>query len=180
MAALMRSLVLLLVVVAPLARGNEDASIATQRIKAAFLYKFAAYVQWPAGAFTEAGSPIVIGIAGADPMARELAQAVAGRKVGTRPMQVHRLGRADGTVECCQILFIGSGSIRAAELLSHARGRPVLTVTEEEAEHPKGSVINFLVVEDRVRFDIARDAAERNRLQLRSQLLGVARQVSAQ
>jgi len=55
----------------------------------------------------------------------------------------------------------------------------VLTVTEAATEHPKGSIINFLAAEDRIRFDISREAAERNGLQLRSQLLGVARQVIA-
>ena len=62
-------------------------------------------------------------------------------------------------------------------MLAHAQGRPVLTVTETATEHPKGSIINFLAVDERVRFDISREAAERNGLQLRSQLLGVARQV---
>ncbi len=56
----------------------------------------------------------------------------------------------------------------------------MLTVTERESEHPRGSVINFVPADDRVRFDISREAAEKNNLQLRSQLLGVARQVRPQ
>jgi len=67
-----------------------------------------------------------------------------------------------------------------AELLAGAQGHPVLTVTEVDAQHPKGSVINFLASEDRIRFDISREAAERNGLQLGSQLLRVARQVASQ
>lgn len=160
------------------ARAAEEPT-ATQRIKAAFLYKFAAYVEWPPEAFAGADTPIVIGIAGADDMARELARAIAGRKVGTRQMQVHRLEPGERAGNCCQILFIGesSGSARAQELLGEAQGRPVLTVTEAQAAHPRGSVINFRV-EERVRFDIARDTAERNGLRLRSNLLAVARLVS--
>jgi hypothetical protein len=64
-------------------------------------------------------------------------------------------------------------------MLANARGHPVITVTNVEVQHPKGSIINFLVTDDRIRFDISREAAERNGLQLRSQLLSVAHQVAA-
>jgi hypothetical protein len=170
-------IVALLVSVPPCAAAEESALAVQQRIKAAFLYKFAAYVEWPAAAFAEPESPIVIGVAGSDAIAKEVEQAVAGRKVGGRPLQVRRLGRAESANDCCQILFIGGGeSERAADLLARAQGRPVLTVTENE--NAKGSVINFLAQDGRVRFDISREAADRNGLQLRSQLLGVARQVA--
>ena len=76
-------------------------------------------------------------------------------------------------------LFIGADSDQPGELLAQARGHPVLTVTEAETAHPEGSVINFAVADERVRFDISRAAAERNALQLRSQLLAVARHVSS-
>jgi hypothetical protein len=160
--------------------ATEDSTLAIQRIKAAFLYKFAAYVEWPSKAFREADSPIVIGVAGADSIATELEHAVVGRTVSGRPLQVHRVaGPEDG--DCCQVLFIGGDNDqdRVRELLKRAQGHPVLTVTELESEHPKGSIINFLNATDKVRFDISREAAERNGLQLRSQLLAVARQVSS-
>jgi hypothetical protein len=159
--------------------AEDPARVVQERIKAAFLYKFAAYVEWPRDTFANAASPIVIGIAGADSLALELEQAIAGRDVGGRSLRVHRLGRGESASDCCQILFVGAGQerTRAAQLLTDAQGRPVLTVTDASAEHPKGSVINFLAAEDRVRFDISREAAERNGLQLRSQLLGVARKV---
>ena len=159
--------------------GAEEESLAVQRVKAAFLYKFAAFVEWPENAFPNASSPIVIGIVGSDAVAKELATAAADRKLGSRPVRIQRLGRTDHADACCQILFIGAGSDRQGELLAQARGHPVLTVTEAEGVHPKGSVINFMLVEDRVRFDISRDAADHNGLQLRSQLLAVARQVSS-
>lgn len=176
-----QALMLALFAVIPLCSAAEEpASAIQQRVKAAFLYKFAAYVEWPRDAFSEPESPIVFGIAGADAIARELEQAVLGRKVGARPVQVRRLGRGEAAGDCCQILFIGGGERgRAAELLTRAQGHPVLTVTEAHAEHPKGSIINFLVADERIRFDISREAAERNGLQLSSQLLGVARQVAS-
>jgi hypothetical protein len=161
-------------------RAAEDAALAVQRIKAAFLYKFAAYVEWPASAFPQPATPIVIETAGAEPIASELEQAVAGRSVGGRELQVRRLARGEPAGRA-HILFIGADveKPRAQELLAQAQGHPVLTVTDNGAEHPQGSVINFLAATDRVRFDISREAAEKNGLQLRSQLLAVARQVSS-
>ena len=152
-----------------------------QRVKAVFVSKFAGYVEWPASAFNDAASPIVIGVAGADPLAEDLEQAIAGSVIGDRSMRVRRLGPLEPIGNCCQIVFVGRSvdRARASELLSTAQGKPVLTVTEsEKGQHP-GSVINFLAADGRIRFDISRDAADRNGLRLSSQLLGVARQVRA-
>jgi hypothetical protein len=176
-----RALILVFFILAQPGQAAEASAIAIQqRIKAAFLSKFAAYVEWPQEAFPEPESPIVIGVAGADAIARELEQAVMGRKVGARSLQVRRVSRAEAAPDCCQILFIGAGEqARSTEFLARAQGHPVLTITEADSEHPKGSIINFRAVDDRIRFDISREAAERNGLQLRSQLLSVARQVNS-
>jgi hypothetical protein len=170
----------ILVSVSPCQAAEDSAIAIQQRVKAVFIYKFAAYVEWPASAFVDPESPIVIGVAGADAIAQDLEQAVVGRKIGGRSLRVRRLAREEAASDCCQILFIG-GSERGqmADLLAGAQGRPVLTVTDSGTGHPKGSIINFLVAEDRVRFDISREAADRNGLQLRSQLLTVARQVAS-
>jgi len=150
-----------------------------QRIKAAFLTKFPAYVEWPSSAFRQPQAPFVIGVAGAESVARELEQASAARTVNGRPLRVHRLAAGEPADDCCHVIFVGSdsGPERAAELVAQARGKPVLTVTDTQ-DPPPGSVINFRVQDDRVRFDISRGAAERNQLQLRSQLLAVAREAS--
>ena len=181
---LRRALIALALIVAlPLCAAADAAAVALQlRVKAAFLYKFAGFVEWPQGAFADAQSPIVIAVAGADDVARELEAATADRMVAGRSLQVRRLAAAEKPGDCCQILFVGARNdpARTTELLANAQGRPVLTVTERESDHPHGSVINFVPADDRVRFDISREAAEKNSLQLRSQLLGVARQVRTQ
>ena len=164
---------------ATIAHAQEGPVAPDHRIKAAFLSKFAAYVEWPAGAFTAADSPIVIGVASADPIAGELELAVAGRKVAERPLQVRRLARGEPVHDCCQILFVGGASRTRPDVLAQAQGKPVLTVTEVDDGHPRGSIINFIGVENRVRFDISREAAERNGLKLASSLLAVARKVSS-
>jgi hypothetical protein len=163
-----------------LAHGADETTAALpQRIKAALLYKFTSYVQWPDRMFHAPDSPIVIGVSGSDGVAAELERAVAGRRVGDRPVSIRRLAPGALPNACCHVLFVGNGAQQAGELLEHVGGNAVLTVTEAIGALPKGSVINFLEVDDRIRFDISRETAERNGLQLRSQLLAVARQVVA-
>jgi hypothetical protein len=158
-------------------QAAEDADAMPQRVKAAFLAKFAAYVDWPPHAFASSASPLVIGVSGGEIVARDVAQVVEGRTVAGRPVQVHRIAADEDIDDCCHILYVGADTRRdrIAELLEHARGRAMLTVTDLD-DQPPGSVINFLVVDNHVRFDISRPAAEHNGLQIRAQLLSVARQ----
>jgi hypothetical protein len=158
---------------------GEPASIAKERIKAAFLYKFAGYVEWPASAFGDAASPLVIGVAGSRAVAEGLEQAVAGKRLGERGLRVRRLASGERRCDGCHVLFIGPDvdRERAAELLGAAQGKPLLTVTDGEGEHPAGSIIHFVVAENRVRFDISREDESRQGLRLASPLLSVARNV---
>jgi len=160
--------------------AEEPSATLERRVKVAFLYRFAGYVEWPVDAFASPKDPIVLGIAGDEVMADELEVAVAGREVAGRPLRVRRLGAGVAFERCCHVLFIDR-SVAPADsqaMLAHAEGRPVLTVTELDAGAPRGSIINFARGTDRIRFDISLAAAERNRLSLRSQLLVVARNVT--
>ncbi|MBF6570732.1 MAG: YfiR family protein [Candidatus Binataceae bacterium] len=159
------------------ASAEETAVGLEERVKAAFLYKFGNYVEWPKDAFARDDSPVVIGVAGDEAVADELAQAVAGRKLGNRPVEVLRLAPGD-PLDHVNILFIGRDSrAGGAELMARARSLPVLTVTESDDAQPPNSVINFVVVDNHVRFEIFLDAAARHRLKLASALLAVAREV---
>lgn len=147
-----------------------------RRVKAAFLYKFLAYAEFPAAAFGDSAAPVMIGVIGSDEMAAELARVVAGRQVLGRPIQVRNLreGEPGATVH---LLFVaGSDNARAARIL---RGAPagLMAVTECELGLQYGSVINFRIIEDRVRFDVSLDSAEKNNVKLSSRLLTVANRV---
>jgi hypothetical protein len=158
-------------------RGQSELQIAEYRVKAAFLYKFASYVEWPPQVFARPDSPLVIGVAGSDTLADELAQMVAGRTVERHPVVVRKLHRGD-PVDGVHILFIGrSNGSRLSDVLASARSMPVLTVTESEDAFALGSVINFVVVDDKVRFDVALREAEQAKLKVSSRLLAVARKV---
>ena len=157
--------------------AQSEVQASEYRVKAAFLYKFGAYIEWPDGSFQRPDSPLVIGVLGADALAEELAQIVAGRNVNGRPVSVRKL-RAGGSIEGLHILFVGRGDGgRLAEILASAKGRPLLTVTESEQALELGSMINFVLVDDKVRFDVSLLPADLGSVKISARLLAVARKV---
>ena len=152
--------------------------VATERgVKAAFLYKFVAYVDWPATAFSQADAPIVIGVMGADDIATELQQITASRTVNNRPIVVRRMHDGD-SMAGLHMLFVGrSEAARLPALARAAQQRSVLTVTDSPGALDQGAVINFVMADGRVRFAISVEAADRSGLRLSSRLLAVAQSV---
>ncbi|TNE82821.1 MAG: YfiR family protein [Gammaproteobacteria bacterium] len=144
------------------------------RVKAAFLFKFCQYIEWPDDSFHSADTPLTIAVVGADDLARELREAVADRRIGERPVRIRQLQPDDG-LEDVQVLFVGSGS-SLANYIEMASRLPVLTVTEDGG-HDDTGIINFVIVNNRVRFDIAQNRANLAGLKLSSLLLSVARNV---
>lgn len=145
------------------------------QVKAAFLYKFGAFVEWPPKAFAGPGAAFTIGVLGADAVAEELEQIAAGRTVHGRPVAVRRLKRGE-PLAGLHVLFVGQAqAARLEQILTPAQ--PLLVVTDAADGLPEGSVINFVPVANKLRFDIALAAAERMRLRISSRLLAVARKV---
>jgi hypothetical protein len=161
----------------PLAAMGQDNRAAEVQIKAAFLYKFGEFVQWPPASFARADAPFAIGVMGADDVAAALEQVVADRTVQGRPVVVRRVRRGEA-LGGLHVLFIGQADgARLAETLAAAKGQPLLTVTESDNAIAHGSVINFVAEDQKVRFDIALPSAERGQLKISSRLLAVARKV---
>ena len=157
--------------------AQADTQADEYRVKAAFLYKFGSYIEWPSGSFARADSPVTIGVMGADTLADELTQIVVGRNVNGRPVRVRKLRPGD-PIAGLHVLFVGrADSGRLAEILAAAKGRALLTVTESEEALELGSMINFVVVDDKVRFDVAPPPADSGNLRISARLLGVARKV---
>jgi hypothetical protein len=167
---------LCLCVVAAQGLAQDALRVSERSVKAAFLYKFASYVQWPdADAKTDA--PITIGVVGATDFARELAEITANRTVSSRPINVRRLTTGN-SLDGLEILFIAREERdHLSQLLSAARDKPILTVTESEGGLSSGSIINFTLDQDRVRFEVSLYAAEKSQLRLNARLLAVAQDV---
>jgi hypothetical protein len=149
-----------------------------RQVKAAYLYKFGSYIEWPERSFANAGSPMQIGVVGADALADELAQLTNGRSINGRQITVRKL-RREHPVSGLNILFIGqSNGGRIAEILAATKGQPMLTVTESDEAIALGSMINFVVVDGKVRFEAAPRAAGYGNLSISARLLAAAYKVA--
>ncbi len=148
-------------------------------IKAAYLYKFAAFVEWPDKTFPTADSPINVCVAGTDPFGSTLEQVAAGQRVGGHPIAIRRLS-AIAAGSSCQIAFLaGSGEQSVAQALAATHGEAVLTVTDAAADPRDHGIVSFVIVNDRVRFEIDNGAAEQNHVVISSKLLSLAVTVKA-
>jgi hypothetical protein len=145
-------------------------------VKAAFLYRFASYIEWPDDA--PAAGPFVIAAYGAEDVAKQLDELLPGMTVRGRPVLVRRVTRA-AELNGVHILYVGpkeplahSRSVREAAIL-----RPILIVTDDERGLDAGGVINFMEASRNVRFEVSLAAADRARLKIASALLSVAARV---
>ena len=144
-------------------------------MKAAFLYHFATFVQWPQT--SPGGQPFSVAVLGDDDVAAELEKFLPGREIQGRPMQVRRLNSLDDLADDA-VLFIGDEeNSRLSELISRIEDRSMLVVTDAPGALKDGSMINFQVIDDRVRFEISLLAAQRAGLELSSRLLSAAMSV---
>lgn len=159
--------------------STQPAARAPERsVKAAFLYRFLSYTEFPADAFGNPAAPLVIGVVGSPAMALELARLATGRSVHQRRIMVRQF-RDDEDPGVAHLLFVaGADSARVARVLRQAPAGAMLLVTECEQGLQAGSVINFRLVERQVRFDVSLAAAGRHHLVLSSRLLTVANHVS--
>ena len=144
-------------------------------VKAAFLHKFASFVEWPQGAFERPDSPLKIGVLGSEPLWQELSELARDRDRDGRPVIVTRLKDGDALAGF-HILYIKASPARMPELLQRVP-EGVLTVADSDGAHPRGSVISFFVEEGRVGFGISLDAATRQHVRLNPRLISVARTI---
>lgn len=161
----------------PAAAAGAPLVATEERVEAAYLHKFLNYADWPPAAFPRADTPYVIGVAGDDAVADELAHIAAGRSVNNRGVIVKRVLPGD-SLNDLHMLFIGPAErARQAQWLRQAKGRPILTVTDADGALEQGAIINFRTVDDRVRFEVSVDAAEQSDIRLSSRLFTVATNV---
>jgi hypothetical protein len=147
------------------------------RIKAAFLYNFTLYTEWPASAFESPESPFVLAIAGPDPFGNELDAAVRGKTVKGRVIDVRRYPSADDVTQG-HLLFISNEEMKSfGQILRRFRETPLLTVAEADNFTRSGGVIRLFVDQNKVVFEVNTDAAARSKVKLSSKLLSLARVV---
>ena len=153
-------------------RAQDDPATLERRVKAAFVYQFAGYVEWPEATLAQPAQPITIGVMGDDAIEGELTQVVAGRTIEAHPLTIRRVRNVDAAMGV-HVLFVSHAErAKLSELKS--LNAPVLIISETDGALDQGSMINFVMVGGRVRFEVALDNAERRNLKLSSRLLTVA------
>lgn len=171
MAVLRRSLSLVVLLLA--ASGTAWAQVASEYdVKAAFLYNFTKFVEWPPSAFG-GRSDFQLCVLGEDPFGGSL-DVVRNEKVSGRAITLLRAPKL-AEVEGCQILFISrSERSRIPQILLDLGTAPVLTVADTGGFLDQGGIINFILEKSKVRFEINQEAAERAGIKISSKLLRLA------
>jgi hypothetical protein len=144
------------------------------QLKAAFLYNFAKFIDWPPEAFADDKAPFVFGILGDNPFGNDLEQTVAGKKINDRPISV-QVFRTAAEAAHCQILFISnSEKKRFSEIIQNLHGSAVLTVSDTDRFIESGGMVNFVKEASKIRFQINDEAAKAAQLKISSKLLSLA------
>ena len=154
------------------------------KVKAAYLYNFAKFIQWPGSAFGKKETPLVIGVLDDEPFARSLDTTVRGKSIANRAVKIRRLSLAkkgDRTkLSVCHVLYVGqSVRHRISEILAVLKEQPVLVVSDIRDFARLGGMIGFVLEQGRIVFEINRDALKRGKLKASAKLLKLARIVQS-
>lgn len=159
------------------AAADGAKSAAENKVKAAFLYHFTRFVQWPDSAFFNAQTPITIGVLADGKIAEAAEETISGQIVRNRKVVVRRFKSVRDITEC-HVLFIGSShDAQMSKALDAVKGSSALVVGEASRFIDRGGVIGFIVDSERVKFEVNLKAAKKQRLEISSKLLDLAQNV---
>lgn len=161
----------------PNAFGADSPRASPNDVKAAFVYNFLKFVEWPASRFGETNAPLVIGVVGQSSIMVELEAAVRLRTVNGRPLVVKAVERPQDAGTVHLLFFPASEDTRFADLLPTLAGSGVLTVGESAAFADQGGIINFVLQDGKLRFEINMDSAELAGLKVSAQLQKLAKTI---
>jgi len=157
------------------AQSTSSAALSEYLIKAGFTYNFAKLVQWPDRAFPQPDSAIVIGIVGTDPFGNTLRDVLTGKNVNGRSFAVRHF-KVGAELKDCNILFVSASETpHLDEIFRAVRGLPILTIGETPSFARRGGIINFVIEEDKVRFEVNVEAARQADITISSRLLTLAK-----
>lgn len=143
------------------------------QVKAAFIFNFAKFVEWPGDAFSE-GDALVVGVVGDDPFGGALDR-LNGSLANGRHLKIKRL-RVGDNLRACNILFISkSEGKNLGKILDSVKGTSVLTIGDMSQFNQAGGMIRFVIQNDKVRFEINAGAASQTRLRISSKLLALSK-----
>lgn len=147
------------------------------QIKAAFLFNFTQFVEWPDAAFSGPDAPLYVGVLGDDPFGSALEETFRGESVQNHKLSIRHAQKVEDLADC-QMLFVSkSENARVPEILAKIDSRPVVTVSEVDGFARRGGTIDFYRENNKVRFEINLGSARQSGLKISSQLLGLGKLV---
>ena len=153
------------------------AAVSETELKAAFLYNFAKFVDWPAQAFSSETDPIQIGIFGDEDFGGKLRSLLSDKKAHGRSFEVKKVSNPQ-EAKNFQIVFVSNTETkRLPQILEATKKLPILTIGESEQFLDAGGMINFTFEDSQLRFEVNPDAAERVKLAISSKLLRLAKRI---
>lgn len=168
------------------AHAQDTEASSEYLIKAGYIYNFANLVQWPSASFSQPDSPIVIDILGDDHFGSTLDRALQGKKIGGHPFVIKRLrsvselSKSVDNPKECQILYVTASALpHLSEVIQAVKGLPILTIGEMPGFARSGGIINLVLEDNRIRFEVNVQAAKDADLSISSRLLALARIVQA-
>lgn len=170
------TLILLLgILLTPGGSHAQETPPSEYQIKAAYLFNFAKFIQWPQGAFDDSKSPLFIGVLGENPFGEELERTIREKTLNGRSLTVKEC-RTLAEAKKCHVLFISSSEkMRLPGILNGLSGTHVLTVGEMDHFVESGGMISFFRETNKIRFEIKDEAAKKAGLKIDSKLLGLAK-----
>ncbi len=149
------------------------------KFKAVYLYNFLKFVDWPNGAFADQSSPVRIGILGNDQLTKLLGETVGSEKIGDRSVVVAQISTLNEVQECQMVFVSRTEKDRYREILTKVKGKPILSVGEEEEFFQMGGAVNFYFEGKRLRFEINLKSVKAAELTANSKLLRLAKIVGS-
>jgi hypothetical protein len=152
-------------------------AVSEDQVKAAYLYSFAKFVEWPAGTFTSPSDPIRLCILNSRSFQTQLNKIAGNKQIAGHPVLVIFVQDAKQARGCQELFIDSSQNQETPQVIDALRGTSVLTVGETNSFVEQGGIINFIMQGDHVQFQVNQKAALQAGLHMSSQLLSVARRV---
>lgn len=158
-------------------QAQQNSASLEYKVKAAYLFNFAKYVEWPAQSFSRPDSPIAIGVLGEDPFGEVLEKTVEKRRINNREVVIRRSLKSESLKDCHLVFVSNSERSRLPEIFGNFPAPFALTVSDADRFLPAGGMIHFVIDEGTVRFEIDLDRVQRADLKIGSRMLSSAKSV---
>lgn len=150
---------------------TADNSDMGEKLRAAYIFNFIQFVEWPERAFEDSSDPIIVGVFSGSRLTAALTEIVRGEMINDRPITVRELSRPDQAVGCHVVVMWLAEEAIITRVLTSLKGSPALTIGESDGFAERGGAINFFVTQNKLRFSINPAVIKTNELKVSSRLL---------